>query len=79
MHKHLEINSLQENRDEKSREKWILLYRKKTIYSLGVFSAISRVFTVLQKAIREQLLSYYIHAFCIVHNLRDGKAVLCRP
>ena len=46
---------------------------------VGVLSAINRVFTVLQKAIRERLLSYYISAFCMVHSRRDRKAVLCRP
>jgi hypothetical protein len=45
----------------------------------GVFSAINRVLTVLQKAICEQLPYYYIAAFCMVHSRRDGKAVLCRP
>jgi hypothetical protein len=45
----------------------------------GVLSAINRVFTVLQKAIRERLLSYYISASCMVHSRRDRKAVLCRP
>jgi prepilin-type N-terminal cleavage/methylation domain-containing protein len=35
-----------------------------------------RVFAVLQKAIREQIKSYYITAFCIVHSRRDRKAVM---
>jgi hypothetical protein len=45
-------------------------------YYRGVVPAINRVFTVLQKAIREQLLSYYSGAFCMVHSRQDGKAVL---
>jgi prepilin-type N-terminal cleavage/methylation domain-containing protein len=44
--------------------------------NLGVFSAINRVFTVLQKAICERLLSYINNAFCIVHGRSDGKAVM---
>ena len=50
----------------------------KTIFC-GVLSAISRILTVLQKAICEQLLYYYITAFCMVHGRWDRKAVLCRP
>jgi hypothetical protein len=45
----------------------------------GVLSAINRVLTVLQKAICEQLMYYYITAFCMVHGRQDRKAVLCRP
>lgn len=41
-------------------------------YKYGVLSAINRVFTVLQKAIREQFMSYYHKRLCMVHS-RTGR------
>ena len=49
------------------------------VLDCGVVSALHRVITALQKAIREHLAHYYITAFCMVHGRRDRKVVLCRP
>jgi prepilin-type N-terminal cleavage/methylation domain-containing protein len=58
------------------RKKKLLRLAAPKPYSCGVVSALSRVFAVLQEAIREPLMSYKIIAFCLVHNRRDGKAAM---
>ena len=79
MYKSLNINSLREYWPVKLAKKCALRSQAGESNNCGVLYAINRVFAVLQKAIREQLGSYYITAFCMVHSQRDGKAALCRP
>ncbi len=67
----------------KKAEKCALRSKEENPNNCGVLSAISRVFTIgFAKAIREQLLPillYSANTFCMVHDRRDRKAVLCRP
>jgi len=79
MYKSLNINNLREYWRQKFAKKCALRSPAGQSNNCGVLYAINRVFAVLQKAIREQLESYYISAFCIVHSRPDRKAALCRP